>query len=239
VGDGSTIEKATSAQRVVAREKGREHLTVQPDVSQIVAYFFYGVTPCPYPLFIVPSMDTIARHATVYRRRAATAFTFHCKDLIDDLGKWYHPHDFWSSPRIRKNLTRIESIIEMATTKKRTTTTTTPTREEWKGFLECPLTDAQITQCDEWKPKPTELWEGYDALTRSGVEVKTSYSSVLSAATCTLADQRPNSPTRGYAISARDTTAALAFKMALFKFHFVLEENLTPLLSQAPKSKRG
>lgn len=112
-------------------------------------------------------------------------------------------------------------------------------RPEWKGFLERPLTEAELDALDNWKPKPAELFELVHALLEDGYNLSLSYSAKTKSATCTLKDEHPDRATAGYALSSHDTDGLSALKMAMYKHHSALERNWAPLTGTPPKARRG
>lgn len=124
----------------------------------------------------------------------------------------------------------------MATNKKPIPQTT---KAEWRGFLERPLSESELEACDGWKPKATDIWEHLTGIVASGIDVSLSYSASLKATTCTFKDQRTDSKTAGYALSARGDDALDSIRLMIYKHNAALQGDWTPLLSAPPKPKRG
>ena len=112
-------------------------------------------------------------------------------------------------------------------------------KAEWIGFLELRLTDLELEELDNWKPKPAEIWEVVDACIAGGYRFTLSYNNRSHLASCTMIDDNSSRRTGGYALSSSDGDGALALKMAVFK-HLKLSGNWDILLSSdAPKGRRG
>lgn len=113
-------------------------------------------------------------------------------------------------------------------------------RAVWQGFLDRPLTDEELQQLDEWKPKPSDVWGEVDELLGGGVRITLSYNKRGKAACCTLIDDDASRPTGGYGLSSFDGDCAAALKMAIFKHAVLLQRDWTPLLSpDKPRVRRG
>lgn len=152
---------------------------------------------------------------------------------------WKHTHDFFESSRGRQKAAdylQTWSRLLMASKKPVVQTTDRPT---WKGFLERPLTEEELEACDNWKPQNEEIFEHYIAIVSSGIDVSSSYSAKLKATTCTFKDQRPDSPTAGYALSARGDDAVDSLKLMIYKHTGALQGDWKPLLGNTPRVTRG
>jgi len=159
--------------------------------------------------------------------------------LTDAARNWYHPTDFFYSALAGTRLAHYrKEWIEMATPKGKSREFQS-NKPEWKGFIERPLTEAELATLDEWKPKPAELFELVHRLLEDGYNLSLSYSQKLKSATCTLKDENPERKSAGYALSSHDTNGYEALKMAMYKHHACLETDWTSLLGTPPKAKRG
>lgn len=113
-------------------------------------------------------------------------------------------------------------------------------RAQWQGFLDRQLTEDELQQLDEWKPKPSDVWGEVDTLLSAGVRITLSYNQRGKAACCTLIDDNPERPTGGYGLSSFDGDCAAAMKMAIFKHAVLLQRDWSPLLSpDKPRVRRG
>lgn len=112
-------------------------------------------------------------------------------------------------------------------------------RPEWKGFLDRRLDDDELHGLDEWKPKPSEIWNGVDEMIAENYRFTLSYNKTTSLASCTVIDDSPERSTGGYALSNADTDGALALKMAVYKHYVLLTKDWSPLLAIPPKVRRG
>jgi hypothetical protein len=112
-------------------------------------------------------------------------------------------------------------------------------KAEWKGFLDFRLTDDELNELDQWKPKPSELWIEIDGMIQSGIRCTLTYNAKTHLASCTLIDDSNTRPSGGFALSSADTDGALALKMAVFK-HMKLDRTWASLLDKPmPLGRRG
>jgi len=118
-----------------------------------------------------------------------------------------------------------------------------PTRSEQpfatKGFLERRLSDGEILELDAWKPKPIEIFDHMAGMTHEGLKITLTYKADTGSGICTLTDNRPTSPTEGYALSSFDTDCLQALKMAIYKHTAILAGDWTSLLTLPIPSRRG
>jgi len=115
-----------------------------------------------------------------------------------------------------------------------------PKRAKWQGFLDYRLTEDELVELDEWKPKPAEIWESVDALMNGNYRVTLSYNPNTKTATATITDDEPTRKSGGWALASSDGDCALAVKAAVFKHFHVLQgswENLLDLPNTA--GRRG
>lgn len=112
-------------------------------------------------------------------------------------------------------------------------------KPQWKGFVERPLSDEELSQCDAWQPPDAELIEALSHMAETGYDVKLSYNSGRKVATATMIDNRPRLATSGYALSAMDGNCGKAYKMLVYKHYHLLEQSWDALLATPPRPKRG
>jgi hypothetical protein len=152
---------------------------------------------------------------------------------------WYNDYDFTQATRPHHFISLFYtewSEFVMATKKP---VPVFSDRPEYKGFLERPLEDNELSVCDDWTPAHAEVWEHYAAIVSSGIDISSSYSSKIKATTCTFKDMRPDSKTLGYMLSARGVDAMDSLKLMIFKHTSVLTGDWSPLLGEKPRVRRG
>lgn len=137
----------------------------------------------------------------------------------------------------KRNLLSTE--MEMAQKKHEQTTQDTNGRAEWKGFLDYRLDSYQLSQLDEWRPKPAEVWEMVENTIQNGYRFTLSYNKATKIATCTIIDDDKARKTAGHALASGDTDGASALKMAIFKQHILLQNDWTSLVDAPPVARRG
>jgi len=197
--------------------------------------------PAPPPTsFTIPTL--ITRYKTHYpnqrtlNRQLAEETAIR---LADAARNWYHATDMFASFQAGSRLAHFRmEWMKMATRNGRTRNWTSE-KPEWKGFLERPLTEAEMTILDDWKPKPAELFELVHRTLEDGYNISLSYSQKLKSSTCTLKDENPDRTTSGYALSSHDANGYDALKMAMYKHHSALEADWRPLTGAPPKARRG
>jgi len=162
------------------------------------------------------------------------------KTLASALVSWRHDTNYFSSRVGERHLSDYRRAWELLLMAGKRKTYQATEKAPWQGFLESPLHDDQLAECDAWKPKATELFEFVHAMMESGIEVALTYQANTKSATATLKDQRPESKTRGYALSARDENGLAALKLAVWKHQKVLMGDWSVLLPVGDKKvKRG
>jgi len=112
-------------------------------------------------------------------------------------------------------------------------------RATWKGFLDFRLTDEQLDACDDWKPKPTDVFLEVDKMLGTDFRLTLSYNKRTKLASCTIIDDDPSRKSAGYALSSSDENGAAALKLAVFKHTKILNGDWSSLLDTPPKSRRG
>jgi len=152
---------------------------------------------------------------------------------------WTGEGQLTDSPRFVLQWFTFWNAMEAMMPAKRGKANTQFERQEWKGFVERPLSDDELQQADDYKIKPAELAEAMCALSEAGYDIKLSYNQQHKSASATIVDQRPNLRTSGYALSARGTNCVDAFKLLLYKHTVLLAQDWQGLLEQPRRSQRG
>lgn len=152
---------------------------------------------------------------------------------------WSSSNDLLENPTFVSLWFTFWNALEAYTMAGRKATTQGYQKPEWKGFVERVLSEDELAQCDEWKPKPAEIIEAMCALSQAGYDLKISYNAAKEQGNATLVDQRAKLPTTGYALSARGTNCADALKILVYKHYHLLGGDWSTLLSQTPRTKRG
>lgn len=122
---------------------------------------------------------------------------------------------------------------------KKQATSTVFDRPEWKGFLERTMTEQELLDADNLKLRPVDLWEHVDLAIASGFDFSFSYQAKTKTCTVTMKDQRPNSLTAGYALSAKGADAMDAVKLMLYKHEALLASDWNVLLQLPKRPTRG
>lgn len=159
-------------------------------------------------------------------------------DLYNAAVNWKHPTNFFDAYRTSGRLWVFRELISTVTTKRKPTANTF-NRPDWKGFLERPMTEEELTNADDWKPKPLEVFEFVHSVIQDGYDLSLSFNHNYGSATATLKDVREGRVTGGYALSAKDENAASALKLVLYKHFTILERDWSQLLDQPKRTKRG
>jgi len=160
-------------------------------------------------------------------------------ELMTRLASYRSEGDLWQKQRFYGRVAYLREEFAMARgTAKRDAIKDTD-KAEWKGFLDYRLTDEELNDLDNWKPKPTEIWAEVDGAIAAGYRFTLTYNAKTHLASCTIIDDNPTRPSGGYALSSSDEDGALALKMAVFK-HVRLDRTWQSLLGKPQlKAKRG
>lgn len=145
------------------------------------------------------------------------------------------PTDMFSKGRIWNLL---DEYRENTGTMPKKTTRQLDERPEWKGFLDYRMTDEQIVQCDNWKPKPAEMWDLLDGVLLADYRLTLSYNKKTKLASVTIVDEGDRS-TAGFALSTSDTDGALALKASMYKHYELLKTDWSALVDTPPRARRG
>lgn len=163
-----------------------------------------------------------------------------CADvLLIRAASYRQPEDLFTRPRFWSDLLEFFVYNEgemMARSKQQTKQGDRP---EWKGFLERRLTEQELGELDEWKPKPTDVFNAIDGMMADDFRLTLSYNKRTRLATCTIIDDSPSRKTRGWALSTADENAAAALKAAVFKHTLCLDNSWDGLLELPPRAQRG
>lgn len=112
-------------------------------------------------------------------------------------------------------------------------------RPEWQGFIEYRLTDAELAELDEWKPKPLDVLAAVDQMLNTGYRLTLSYNARTHLASCTVIDDDSSRKSGGFGMSSADVDGAAVLKMAVYK-HQKLQGDWTALMGDdRPKGRRG
>lgn len=112
-------------------------------------------------------------------------------------------------------------------------------KADWVGFLDFRLSEGLLSELDDWKPRPADIWTEVDLCIQSGYRFTMSYNPRTHLASVTMICDDPEQKWGGYALSSSDTDGALALKMAVFK-HLQLQRDWSALMTDQPvKGRRG
>jgi len=166
-------------------------------------------------------------------------FLWYAGILADDMTRYAasyrQPTDMFGKGRIWGLLSLYkENVGRMAKVKGRAQ----DERPEWRGFLDYRMSDEQVMACDNWKPKPSEMWDLLDGMLLADYRLTLSYNKRTKLASVTIVDEGGRS-TAGWALSTSDTDGALALKAACFKHYTLLGQDWSGLLDQPQKARRG
>ena len=192
---------------------------------------------------IQPLLPTfIARYDFIHTGLPTNARIFLREDarrLSSAARSWRHTHDFFAAARFYTLMNDFRISWSNTLMAKKPSTPVPAKRPEWKGFLERPLTEDEIAAVDAWQARDEDLWEHISGILVSQIDISLSYSPTTKAFTCTFKDQRPDSASAGYAISARDENEQGALKMMIYKHNACLEGDWSKLLGGAAFVRRG
>lgn len=160
-------------------------------------------------------------------------------DLLSRAASFRGQGDLFQAAKFYPLVSKLRGEFAMARGEKKRDPIPDTSKAEWKGFLDYRLSDDELAELDNWKPKPIELWLEVDEMIKAGYRLTLTYNSRTHLASCTLIDDSNMRPTGGFAISSADDDGALALKMAVFK-HLKLDRTWVSLLDKPqPKGRRG
>jgi len=160
-------------------------------------------------------------------------------ELLSRAASYHGEGNLWEVQRFYARVSYLRGEFAMAQQRKKRDPIPDSSKAEWKGFLDFRLTDDELNELDQWKPKPTELWSEIDEMITAGYRLTLTYNAKTHLASCTIIDDSNTRPSGGFALSSADTDGALALKMAVFK-HLKLERTWVSLLDKPqPLGRRG
>lgn len=160
-------------------------------------------------------------------------------ELLTRAASYRSDGDLWQSSRFYGRVSYLRSEFAMARGARKQDPIKDNDKAEWKGFLDYRLTDDELTELDNWKPKPNDIWQEVDAAIAAGYRFTLTYNAKTHLASCTMIDDSSTRGSGGYALSSSDEDGALALKMAIFK-HVRMERTWASLLGKPQiKAKRG
>lgn len=160
-------------------------------------------------------------------------------EMLTKAASHREPTDMFSQYQFASRLVLLGQEFDAMAARKSKSPRGASERNEWQGFLECRLTEEQLAELDNQKPKPAEIWAAVDEMILSDYRFTLSYNKNLKLASVTVIDDSKERKTGGYALSSADSDGALALKMAVYKHYVVLDKNWEQLLSVEPKVRRG
>lgn len=152
-------------------------------------------------------------------------------ELMTRLASFHGDGNLWEVQRFYARVSYLRGEFAMANKQRKQDPIPDSSKAEWRGFLDFRLTEDELLELDQWKPKPVDLWAEQDELVKAGYRLTLTYNSKTHLASCTMIDDSNMRPTGGWAISSADTDGASAFKMAIFK-HLKLERSWIALLDK-------
>lgn len=105
-------------------------------------------------------------------------------------------------------------------------------RQDWKGFVERRLSEAELTELDGWKCPPAATFELLSRLVFAGYRWTASYNPQRKLACVVVTANNPDLAWNGYGMSSFDRDCYEAAKMAVFKHFFLMNEDWSTLLDQ-------
>lgn len=159
--------------------------------------------------------------------------------LIQRAQSWSAPSNFFDNDKNDRLFSEWRIAFYRGACGVKTKRAQTYTSAEWKGFLERPMTEAELEEMDGWKPKPNEIWELVEAVIQDGYQIQLSRSGKTGMANCSMTDRNADRKTAGYALGTADDNGALALKAMLYKHFNILQRDWLPLVGQPVKGKRG
>lgn len=160
-------------------------------------------------------------------------------ELLSRAASYHGEGNLWEVQRFFARVSYIRGEFAMARQQKKRDPIPDNSKAEWKGFLDFRLSDEELAELDNWKPKPIELWSEIDEMITAGYRLTLTYNARMHLASCTMIDDSNTRPSGGHAISSADTDGALALKMAVFK-HMKLDRTWVSLLDKPqPLGRRG
>lgn len=160
-------------------------------------------------------------------------------ELLSRAASFRGEGNLWESARFFGRVSYLRGEFAMATSRKKRDPIPDVSKAEWKGFLDYRLSDDELQELDNWKPKPNELWAEIDEAIGAGYRFTLTYNAKTHLASCTIIDDSNMRPSGGYALSSADSDGASALKMAIFK-HLKLDRVWNSLLDKPqPLGRRG
>lgn len=204
----------------------------------------------PIPIISIPpkypTLQAAAYHSTRWiaahgnlRPTVLIEYEASCLAAWVILRSWSHDTNLFANARFGRQFATQRIIFWEVIMAKKLQTAKTWEKVDWQGFLERPLTDAELEECDGWHVQPHEVWELIEGITTDLYQFQISYSQVTHMATATMTDRNARRPTAGWALSAKDENCAGACKALLFKHFNVLRTDWTELIGKPARGKRG
>jgi len=160
-------------------------------------------------------------------------------ELMRSLVSFRGEGDLFQKSKFYQRWSYLRGEFAMARQEKKKDAISDSSKAEWKGFLDFRLTEDELLELDNWKPKPVELWSEIDEMIKAGYRLTVTYNAKTHLASCTMIDDSNTRPTGGFAISSADTDGASALKMAVFK-HLKLDRTWVSMLDKPqPLGRRG
>lgn len=122
---------------------------------------------------------------------------------------------------------------------KKLTTAKAFERVAYQGFLERPMSDVELEECDGWHAQPNEIFELIEAVTQDAYQLTISYSQERNEGTATLMDRNPKRKTGGWMLSSKGENCADALKLLLFKHFQLLQRDWDTLAGATRSTRRG
>ena len=160
-------------------------------------------------------------------------------ELLTRAASYRSDGNLWESSHFFGRVSYLRGEFAMARNTRKKDPIPDNSKAEWKGFLDYRLSEDELAELDNWKPKPNELWAEIDEAIGAGYRFTLTYNSKTHMASCTMIDDSNMRPSGGFALSSSDADGALALKMQVFK-HLKLERVWNSLLDKPPvMGRRG
>lgn len=163
----------------------------------------------------------------------------HAAALDKRLASWYHSTNLFMNAAFTTNLVRFTEGMNFIMAGKRTSKPNNSERPEWKGFIDFTLSDGHLEVFDNMQIDHVATWEQVAGLLESGYRMTHSYNGNNKTFTATLIDNRNDSKTAGWALSAQSDEYRDAINILLYKHLIAMEGDWTEWVNPTRRAKRG
>src|SRR6266567_4740829 len=123
-------------------------------------------------------------------------------ELLSRAASYHGDANLWEMQRFYGRVSYLRSEFAMASGRKKQDPIKDASKAEWKGFLDYRLDEVELSELDQWKPKPPDLWSEIDEMIGAGYRLTLTYNAKMHLASCTIIDDSNTRPSGGFALSS-------------------------------------